>query len=131
VTQRGDGQAQTFFEAGDYALSRFARGILQGRPGLNLGLGADAGTVHLILTPTCRPGLPARAGAPSPLCRPIHARRRRPFLARTLRRGGDGQDHLAAALRYVALNPCRRASSARRIGAGRAVHAHLAARELG
>src|SRR5438552_17174562 len=111
VTQRGNGRARTFFSDQDYALYR----------GLLAASCAAAGVavwawclmpnhVHLILVPSDADGL-RRALAPvhRRYAGIIHARRRRSGHFWQGRFGAVAMDeaHLAAALRYVVLNPVR------------------------
>ena len=136
VTQRGNGKAQTFFEDDDYRLYR--------------DLLADACRVakvevwawvlmpnhaHLILVPSDADGL-RRALAPvhRRYAGHVHARRR---LTGHFWQGRFGsvvmdEDHLAAAFRYVSLNPVR-ARLARRAEdwPWSSVHAHLSGRSDG
>jgi putative transposase len=136
VTQRGNGRAQTFFCDDDYRLYR--------------DLLADAcraakveawawvlmpNHVHLILVPIDADGL-RRALAPT------HRRYAGHVHARELRTGHFWQGrfgavtmdeaHLAAAVRYVALNPVRARLAARAEDwPWSSVHAHLAGRDDG
>jgi putative transposase len=136
VTQRGNGRAQTFFGDDDYRLYR--------------DLLADAcraakveawawvlmpNHVHLILVPSDADGL-RRALAPT------HRRYAGHVHARELRTGHFWQGrfgavtmdeaHLAAAVRYVALNPVRARLAARAEDwPWSSVHAHLAGRDDG
>jgi len=111
VTQRGNGRAQTFFEDADYALYRDWLG--EACRAADVALWAWVlipNHVHLILVPSDADGI-RRALAP------LHRRYAGHVHARIKRTGHFWQgrfgcvamdeDHLAAALRYVALNPVR------------------------
>jgi putative transposase len=111
VTQRGNGRARTFFDDDDY---RYYRDLLA-----ESCRAADVeiwswclmpNHVHLILVPGDADGL-RRALAPvhRRYAGRIHARRRRTGHFWQGRFGAVAMDeaHLAAALRYVALNPVR------------------------
>ena len=111
VTQRGNGRGRTFFEDGDYALYRDL-------PAANC---RDAGVevwawclmpnhVHLILVPSDPDGLRrALSRVHRSYAGIIHARRKRTGHFWQGRFGAVAMDeeHLAAALRYVSLNPVR------------------------
>ena len=130
VTQRGNGRAQTFFGDADYALYR--------------DLLADScrasevevwswvlmpNHVHLILTPSDADGLRrALATTHRRYAGHIHARLNRSGHFWQGRCGAVAMDeaHLAAALRYVALNPVRAGLAARpEDWRWSSVHAHL------
>ena len=130
VTQRGNGRQQTFFGADDYALYR----DLLGRECRAADVEVWAwclmpNHVHLILAPRDADGLRralsrvhrAYAGA-------IHGRERRTGHFWQGRFGAVAMDeaHLAAAVRYVLLNPVRAGLAARpRDWPWSSVHAHL------
>jgi putative transposase len=111
VTQRGNGRAQVFFDDADYALYRDWLG--EACRVADVALWAWVlmpNHVHLILVPSDPDGI-RRAMAP------LHRRYAGHIHARMKRTGHFWQgrfgcvamdeDHLAAALRYVALNPVR------------------------
>src|SRR6266853_5482893 len=111
VTQRGNGRAQTFFDDNDYALYRDLLAASCGAAGVEIWAWVlMPNHVHLILTPRDADGL-RRALAPlhRRYAGHIHARRRRTGHFWQGRFGAVAMDeaHLAAALRYVALNPVR------------------------
>ncbi|MBF0248655.1 MAG: transposase [Alphaproteobacteria bacterium] len=111
VTQRGNGRAQTFFSDADY---RYYRDLLVdqcGQHGVSiLGWCLMPNHVHLILTP---PDKDALRGALSRVHRMyaghIHAREKRTGHFWQGRFGcvAMDEDHLVAAMAYVALNPVR------------------------
>jgi putative transposase len=111
VTQRGNGRARTFFGADDYVLYREL--LAQSCRAADVEVWAWClmpNHVHLILVPSDGDGL-RRALAP------VHRRYAGFIHARRMRSGHFWQgrfgavvmdeDHLAAALRYVSLNPVR------------------------
>lgn len=111
VTQRGNGRAQTFFEDADYALYRELLGAHCRAAGVAVwSFVLMPNHVHLILVPSDEDGL-RRALAP------LHRRYAGHVHARLKRTGHFWQgrfgcvamdeDHLAAAVRYVAMNPVR------------------------
>jgi putative transposase len=111
VTQRGIGRARTFFSNVDYALYRDLLAESCRAAGVEVWAWCLMPShVHLILVPSDRDGL-RRALAP------VHRRYAGIMPARRKRsghfwRGRFGavvldEDHLAAALRYVSLNPVR------------------------
>lgn len=117
VTQRGNGRAQTFFDDADYALYRDLLG--EACRAADVALWAWVlmpNHVHLILVPSDSDGI-RRALAP------LHRRYAGHIHARMKRTGHFWQgrfgcvamdeDHLKAALRYVALNPVRARLAAR------------------
>jgi len=130
VTQRGNGRARVFFGDADYALYRdlLARSCREARVAVWAWV-LMPNHVHLILVPEDEDGL-RRALAPvhRRYAGHIHARRRRTGHFWQGRFGAVAMDeaHLAAALRYVALNPVR-ARLAQRPQDWRwsSVHAHL------
>lgn len=111
VTQRGNGRARTFFSDADYALYRdlLAEHCLAAGVAV-WGWCLMPNHVHLILVPHDADGL-RRALAPvhRRYAGIIHARRRRTGHFWQGRFGCVAMDeaHLAAALRYVSLNPVR------------------------
>src|SRR5208282_756967 len=111
VTQRGNGRARTFFGDADYALYRDLLG--QHCRAADVAVWAWClmpNHVHLILVPSDRDGLRrALAAVHRRYAGIIHARRRRTGHFRQGRFGAAVMDeeHLAAALRYVSLNPVR------------------------
>src|SRR6266700_5386828 len=111
VTQRGNGRARTFFGAGDYA--RYRDLLAEGCRAADVQVWAWClmpNHVHLILVPSDADGL-RRALAPvhRRYAGIIHARRRRTGHFWQGRFGCVAMDeeHLAAALHYVSLNPVR------------------------
>jgi|SRR5581483_1577909 len=111
VTQRGNGGARTFFSAQDYALYRDL--LADGCAAADVAVWAWClmpNHVHLVLVPSDGDGL-RRALAPvhRRYAGIIHARRRRTGHFWQGRFGAVAMDeeHLAAALRYVSLNPVR------------------------
>ena len=136
VTQRGNGRAQTFFRAEDYALYRDLLAASCRAAGVEVWAWVlMPNHVHLILTPSDPDGL-RRALAPvhRRYAGEIHAREARTGHFWQGRFGAVAMDeaHLAAAVRYVALNPVR-ARLARRAEdwPWSSVHAHLAGRDDG
>jgi putative transposase len=111
VTQRGNGRSRTFFGDEDYA---FYRDLLAGScRAANVEIWAWVlmpNHVHLILVPSDSDGL-RRALAPvhRRYAGYIHSRQKRTGHFWQGRFGAVAMDerHLAAALRYVALNPVR------------------------
>src|SRR6266567_7869459 len=111
VTQRGNGRARTFFGDGDYALYRDLLAASCRAAEVQVwAAGLMPNHVHLILVPSDADGL-RRALAPvhRRYAGIIHARRRRTGHFWQGRFGAVAldEDHLAAALRYVSLNPVR------------------------
>jgi putative transposase len=111
VTQRGNGRARTFFCDADYALYRDL--LAEHCRAANVAVWAWClmpNHVHLILVPSDSDGL-RRALAPvhRRYAGIIHARRKRTGHFWQGRFGAAVMDeaHLAAALRYVSLNPVR------------------------
>jgi putative transposase len=111
VTQRGNGRAQTFFGDADYTLYRdLLAASCQAADVAIWSWVLMPNHVHLILVPADADGL-RRALAP------VHGRYAGTVQARLRRTGHFWQgrfgavvmdeDHLAAAVRYVALNPVR------------------------
>jgi putative transposase len=111
VTQRGNGRARTFFGDADYALYRDL--LAQHCRGANVEVWAWClmpNHVHLILVPSEGDGLRrALAAVHRRYAGIIHARRQRTGHFWQGRFGAVAMDeaHLAAALRYVSLNPVR------------------------
>ena len=136
VTQRGNGRARTFFSDDDYALYRDMLAASCRAAEVEIWAWClMPNHTHLILVPSDADGL-RRALAPvhRRYAGIIHARRKRTGHFWQGRFGCVAMDeaHLAAALRYVALNPVR----ARLVDRARAwrwssVRAHLAGRDDG
>jgi putative transposase len=111
VTQRGNGRGRTFFSDADYALYRDL--LAESCRAADVEVWAWClmpNHVHLILVPSDADGL-RRALAPAHrrYAGIIHARRKRTGHFWQGRFGAVAMDkgHLAAALRYVSLNPVR------------------------
>ena len=125
VTQRGNGRQQTFFSNEDYALYRDL--LAEHACAANVEVWAWVlmpNHVHLVLVPQDEDGIRRCLSA-------VHRRYAGDIHARLKRTGHFWQgrfgcaamdeDHLGAAIRYLALNPCVRGSwTAPRIGRGRA-----------
>lgn len=111
VTQRGNGGARTFFEDGDYALYRDLLAENCKAAGVEVWAWClMPNHVHLILVPSDPDGLRhALARVHRSYAGTIQARRKRTGHFWQGRFGAVAMDeqHLAAALRYVALNPVR------------------------
>jgi putative transposase len=111
VTQRGNGRARTFFEDGDYALYRDLLAENCRAAGVAIWVWClMPNHVHLILVPSDTDGLRrALARVHRSYAGTIQARRKRTGHFWQGRFGAVAMDeeHLAAALRYVALNPVR------------------------
>ncbi|WP_315832351.1 transposase [Bradyrhizobium prioriisuperbiae] len=111
VTQRGNGRARTFFEDADYALYRDLLAEHCGQAGVEVWAWClMPNHVHLILVPSDTDGLRrALAALHRRYAGIIHARRKRTGHFWQGRFGAVAMDeaHLAAALRYVSLNPVR------------------------
>ncbi len=111
VTQRGNGRARTFFDDGDYALYRDLLAERCRAAGVEVWAWClMPNHVHLILVPSDVDGLRrALAGVHRRYAGVIHARRKRTGHFWQGRFGAVAldEDHLAAALRYVSLNPVR------------------------
>ena len=125
VTQRGNGRARTFFGDGDYALYRDLLAEHCRKADVDVWAWClMPNHVHLILVPSDADGLRrALAGVHRRYAGIIHARRRRTghFWQGRFGAVAMDEDHLAAALRYVSLNPVRaRISPARTTGSRRA-----------
>jgi putative transposase len=136
VTQRGNGRAQTFFSDADYRLYRDL--LAQSCRAAEVAVWAWVlmpNHVHLVLVPSDADGL-RRALAPvhRRYAGHIHLREQRSGHFWQGRFGTVAMDeaHLAAALRYIALNPVR-ARLAERAEAWpwSSVHAHLSGRADG
>ena len=136
VTQRGNGRAQVFFGEDDYALYRALLAQSCRAAGVEVWAWVlMPNHVHLILAPSDPDGLRrALAQVHRRYAGHIHARLKRTGHFWQGRFGAVVMDetHLAAALRYVALNPVR----AGLVGQARdwpwsSVHAHLAAQDDG
>jgi REP-associated tyrosine transposase len=136
VTQRGNGRARVFFEDADYALYR---GLLAAAcHAAEVAVWAWVlmpNHVHLILVPSDADGLRrALAAVHRRYAGEIHARLKRTGHFWQGRFGAVAMDeaHLAAALRYVALNPVRARLVARpEEWRWSSVHAHLSGRPDG
>ena len=136
VTQRGNGRAQTFFGDADYALYRDLLAACCRAADVEVWSWVlMPNHVHLILTPADADGI-RRALAPvhRRYAGVIHARLHRTGHFWQGRFGAVAMDevHLAAAVRYVALNPVR----ARLVGRAQdwpwsSVQAHLSAADDG
>ncbi len=136
VTQRGNGRARAFFCDDDYRLYR----DLLGRHCREAGVEVWAWVlmpnhVHLILNPNDPDGLRrALSKVHRRYAGHVHARQRRTghFWQGRFGAVAMDEDHLAAALRYVALNPVRARLVKRALDwRWSSVHAHLAGREDG
>jgi putative transposase len=117
VTQRGNGGARTFFGDADYALYRNLLGAHCRAAGVEVWAWClMPNHVHLILVPSDADGLRrALAAVHRRYAGVIHARRKRTGHFWQGRFGAVVMDeeHLAAALRYVSLNPVRARLTAR------------------
>lgn len=111
VTQRGNGRSRTFFEDGDYALYRDLLAANCRDAGVEVWAWClMPNHVHLILVPSDPDGLRrALARVHRSYAGTIQARRKRTGHFWQGRFGAVAMDehHLAAALRYVSLNPVR------------------------
>jgi putative transposase len=111
VTQRGNGCARTFFSNQDYALYRDL--LAEHSRGADVEVWAWClmpNHVHLVLVPSDSDGLRrALAAVHRRYAGIIHARRRRSghFWQGRFGAVAMDEDHLAAAVRYVSLNPVR------------------------
>jgi putative transposase len=136
VTQRGNGRAQTFFTQADYALYRDL--LAEHCRAAEVAVWAWVlmpNHVHLILVPTDADGL-RRALAPvhRRYAGHIHARERRTghFWQGRFGAVAMDEDHLRAALGYVALNPVRaRLTQRAQDWPWSSVHAYLTGRDDG
>src|SRR5580700_8771820 len=111
VTQRGNGRARTFFGDADYALYRDLLAENCRACGVEVWAWClMPNHVHLILVPSDADGLRrALSGVHRRYAGIIHARRRRTghFWQGRFGAAVMDEDHLAAAIRYVSLNPVR------------------------
>jgi putative transposase len=136
VTQRGNGRARTFFDDGDYALYRDLLADNCRAAGVEVWAWClMPNHVHLILVPSDTDGLRrALARVHRSYAGTIQARRKRTghFWQGRFGAAVMDEDHLAAALRYVSLNPVR-ARLVRRPQDWRwsSVRAHLRGRDDG
>jgi putative transposase len=136
VTQRGNGRAQTFFSDADYALYRDLLAAFCRAAEVEVWAWVlMPNHVHLILAPSDGDGLRrALAQVHRRYAGHVHARRRRSghFWQGRFGAVAMDEDHLGAAVRYVALNPVRaRLVKRAQDWPWSSVHAHLAAREDG
>lgn len=136
VTQRGNGRAQVFFGEDDYALYRALLGESCRAAGVEVWAWVlMPNHVHLILVPSDADGLRrALAQVHRRYAGHVHARLKRTGHFWQGRFGAVVMDeaHLAAAVRYVALNPVRAGLVEQaRDWPWSSVHAHLAAQEDG
>lgn len=133
VTQRGNGRAQTFFSDQDYALYRDLLAASCRAAGVEVWAWVlMPNHVHMILLPSDADGL-RRALAPvhRRYAGHVHARERRTghFWQGRFGAVAMDEDHLRAALAYVALNPVRARLTARaQDWRWSSVHAHLSGR---
>jgi REP-associated tyrosine transposase len=136
VTQRGNGRAQVFFADADYVLYRDLLAFACRAAGVEIWAWVlMPNHVHLILVPSDADGLRrALAAVHRRYAGEIHARLKRTGHFWQGRFGAVAMDeaHLAAALRYVALNPVR-ARLVKEAAEWRwsSVHAHLSGRPDG
>jgi putative transposase len=111
VTQRGNGGARTFFGDDDYAVYRDLLKLHCGEAGVEVWAWVlMPNHVHLVLNPADSDGLRrALAKVHRQYAGLVHARQKRTGHFWQGRFGAVAMDeaHLAAALRYVALNPVR------------------------
>ena len=111
VTQRGNGRARTFFGDADYALYRDLLGEHCRAADVEVWAWClMPNHVHLVLVPSDADGLRrALAAVHRRYAGIIHARRRRTghFWQGRFGAVAMDEDHLAAAMRYVSLNPVR------------------------
>jgi putative transposase len=111
VTQRGNGRARTFFSNADYALYRDLLAEQCRRADVEVWAWClMPNHVHLVLVPSDADGLRrALAAVHRRYAGIIHARRRRTghFWQGRFGAVAMDEDHLAAAMRYVSLNPVR------------------------
>jgi putative transposase len=130
VTQRGNGRAQTFFEADDYRLYRDLLAEHAAAAGVEVWSWVlMPNHVHLILTPPDPDALRRTlAAVHRRYAGHIHARLKRTGHFWQGRFGCVAMDeaHLGAALRYVALNPVRARLAARPVDwPWSSLHVHL------
>src|SRR6266568_9617782 len=111
VTQRGNGRARTFFDDGDYALYHDLLAANCKAAGVEVWAWClMPNHVHLIMVPSDPDGLRrALARVHRVYAGAIQARRKRTghFWQGRFGAVAMDEDHLAAALRYVSLNPVR------------------------
>jgi|SRR5579863_5584062 len=111
ITQRGNGRARTFFDNADYALYRDLLAQHCRAAGVQVWAWCLMPShVHLILVPSDPDGLRrALAAVHRRYAGVIHARRQRTghFWQGRFGAAVMDEEHLAAALRYVSLNPVR------------------------
>jgi len=111
VTQRGNGRARTFFSNADYVLYRDLLAEQCRRADVEVWAWClMPNHVHLVLVPSDSDGLRrALAAVHRRYAGVIHARRRRSghFWQGRFGAVAMDEDHLAAAMRYVSLNPVR------------------------
>src|SRR4051794_2638522 len=133
VTQRGNGGARTFFDDGDYALYRDLLAENCRSAGVEVWAWClMPNHVHLILVPCDPDGLRrALARVHRAYAGIIQARRKRSGHFWQGRFGAVAMDekHLAAALRYVSLNPVRARLVERAQGLALVEHARAFARQ--
>jgi putative transposase len=133
VTQRGNGRAQTFFSDQDYALYRDLLAASCRSAGVEVWAWVlMPNHVHMILLPSDADGL-RRALAPvhRRYAGHVHARERRTghFWQGRFGAVAMDEDHLRAALAYIALNPVRARLTRRpEDWPWSSVHAHLSGR---
>jgi putative transposase len=133
VTQRGNGRSRTFFEEADCALYRDLLREHCGGAGVEIWAWVlMPNHVHLVLNPCDPDGLRnALSKVHRRYAGRIHARQKRTGHFWQGRFGAVAMDeaHLAAALRYVAMNPVRaRLVSRAQDWRWSSVHAHLSGR---
>ena len=136
VTQRGNGRARTFFNDDDYALYRDLLGQHCQEAGVEVWAWVlMPNHVHLILAPSDPDGLRrALSKVHRRYAGHVHARQRKTghFWQGRFGAVAMDEDHLAAALRYVGLNPVRARLVKRAVDwRWSSVHAHLSGREDG
>ena len=111
VTQRGNGRARTFFDDGDYALYRDLLGASCRAADVEVWAWClMPNHVHLVLVPSDPDGLRrALARVHRHYAGVVQARRKRSghFWQGRFGAAVMDEEHLAAALRYVSLNPVR------------------------
>ena len=133
VTQRGNGRAQTFFSDDDYVLYRDLLAASCREAAVEIWSWVlMPNHVHLILVPSDEDGI-RRALAPvhRRYAGVVHARLRRTghFWQGRFGAVAMDEDHLAAAVRYVALNPVRaRLAAQPQDWRWSSVHGHLSGR---
>jgi putative transposase len=136
VTQRGNGRARTFFSDADYALYRDLLAAACRAAAVQIWAWVlMPNHVHLVLVPGDADGLRrALAQVHRRYAGHIHARERRTghFWQGRFGAVAMDEDHLAAAVRYISLNPVRaRLVKRARDWRWSSVRAHLAARDDG